>query len=773
MPDPTSPAIARWRADLVALLAVAALPLVKFWSVALGVAVFSGGDHAWINLPLKAASRAALAEGSLPLWNKALSCGTPHLAQAEAGLFYLGNALIYLPLDLLRAYGWTLLLHMMLFGGATYVLIRLHGVRPHVAATLAGLLTLSPYVLYNLPTSNVFQTFWFVPVLLSCVEWARRRSPWPAGAAGGLLLGQLLLLGRPTVALYTLMALGAVAMAHVLLSARRGAVLARFAIFFGLTGIVGVLCGAVQLLATLDFIPLSSRGSGLPFDFTTAGSWLGWNRLYGIFLFPTFPFDPGAYTGYHTSNPYLGVVPAALALLGLRLTRRDPQRVVPVIVGCGFSLLLAMGPSLPGVSWLWSFPPLSWLRYPGRALPVFLCLAMVLAALSWEALLRRYRWPHRRYGIALAVFFGLALLTYLLQTSEIVSPGFAPLQALVQLSPLLVFLLLRPLRESKRWLNAAVIAACSLQIAPLAFRYADFTLSRATFQAFLEPLLEVGQAPPGGRRLITGGIENFASASVNSPALGNGPLLAGADVVNEFNQFTWADWRRIERLLIHPETRGERPMPPGRGLVDLIGLDWLYLPGGRPLEAPDWRQAQTAAVEGQAMTLWRRDSASPTAHVVYEVLQRDHVSPDALVALLESGELDPARQLLLTDPTAPPVSGSAIRDHRVEEQPAGPNAFRFHVSGSSDGYLVVRDHDAPGWSASIDSAPVDHYRVNGLFKAVHLPPGSHVVEFRYRPRHLATGLAASAGGILLGLIVLAAGARRQRKSPSRRPAAGA
>ena len=165
------------RTEAVVLAALAAVPLLKFFGVTLGVAVLSGGDHSWINLPLKEVTRQAFAAGSVPLWNDALSCGTPHLAQGEAGVFYPGNLLLYTPLDLLRAYGWTILAHVVALSWASYALLRCYGCHLGVAATFATLLSISPHVLFNLPTSNVIQTLWFVPAILLVWEWARRASP--------------------------------------------------------------------------------------------------------------------------------------------------------------------------------------------------------------------------------------------------------------------------------------------------------------------------------------------------------------------------------------------------------------------------------------------------------------------------------------------------------------------------------------------------------------------------------------------------------------------
>jgi hypothetical protein len=60
-------------------------------------------------------------------------------------------------------------------------------------------------------------------------------------------------------------------------------------------------------------------------------------------------------------------------------------------------------------------------------------------------------------------------------------------------------------------------------------------------------------------------------------------------------------------------------------------------------------------------------------------------------------------------------------------------------------------------------------RANGLFRAVHLTPGEHLVTFSYRPRKFYEG-AAITGLTALGLALWSAwGARRRRQAASATP----
>jgi hypothetical protein len=53
-------------------------------------------------------------------------------------------------------------------------------------------------------------------------------------------------------------------------------------------------------------------------------------------------------------------------------------------------------------------------------------------------------------------------------------------------------------------------------------------------------------------------------------------------------------------------------------------------------------------------------------------------------------------------------------------------------------------------------------RANGLFRAVHLTPGTHIVTFTYRPRMFYIGAAISAATALALALGCAVGGRRAR-----------
>jgi prepilin-type N-terminal cleavage/methylation domain-containing protein len=84
----------------------------------------------------------------------------------------------------------------------------------------------------------------------------------------------------------------------------------------------------------------------------------------------------------------------------------------------------------------------------------------------------------------------------------------------------------------------------------------------------------------------------------------------------------------------------------------------------------------------------------------------------------------------------------------------GATTVVVEASAQNGGTLVLRDSYDPSWTADVDGVPAAIARANGLYRAVTLPPGRHVIRFSYRPRDLATGLIIS--GMTAALLTLAA-----------------
>jgi hypothetical protein len=156
------------------------------------------------------------------------------------------------------------------------------------------------------------------------------------------------------------------------------------------------------------------------------------------------------------------------------------------------------------------------------------------------------------------------------------------------------------------------------------------------------------------------------------------------------------------------------------------------------------------------LRVFRNDTALPRARWVPEI--RVVPDPDALLARLANGPDDLATVALVE---APPPSGflggaaaNASGDVRIVTDE--PEHVALAVDAPSPGFVVLADHDYPGWTARVNGVPAPIERANYMFRLVEVPAGRWTVDFRFFPTHLVLG----AGISIAALVVTAVLARR-------------
>ena len=85
-----------------------------------------------------------------------------------------------------------------------------------------------------------------------------------------------------------------------------------------------------------------------------------------------------------------------------------------------------------------------------------------------------------------------------------------------------------------------------------------------------------------------------------------------------------------------------------------------------------------------------------------------------------------------------------------------PNYLKYEVSSDKGGTVVFSEIYYPGWKSTIDGQEVAHGRANYILRAMNVPAGQHVVEFRFDPTslHVTENIAFVALGLLLVLATI-------------------
>ena len=97
-----------------------------------------------------------------------------------------------------------------------------------------------------------------------------------------------------------------------------------------------------------------------------------------------------------------------------------------------------------------------------------------------------------------------------------------------------------------------------------------------------------------------------------------------------------------------------------------------------------------------------------------------------------------------------------------------PNYLKYEVSSEKGGTVVFSEIYYPGWKSTIDGQEVAHGRANYILRAMNVPAGQHVVEFRFDPTslHVTENIAFVALGLLalLAIVVVVLKIKAYRKA---------
>ena len=97
--------------------------------------------------------------------------------------------------------------------------------------------------------------------------------------------------------------------------------------------------------------------------------------------------------------------------------------------------------------------------------------------------------------------------------------------------------------------------------------------------------------------------------------------------------------------------------------------------------------------------------------------------------------LDPIRKAIVDKRFESVVKSASVSDSTCSASLIAyePNELKYEVNSTNGGTIVFSEIYYPGWQAYIDGEKVEHGRVNYILRAMNVPAGQHVVEFKFDP----------------------------------------
>lgn len=675
----------------------------------------------------------------LPLWDPYLWSGQSLIGQAQPGVAYPLNWILFLlPLRegwirLVWLHWYFVLIHFMAVAFAYWFARDLGASRG--GSALAGLaFGLGGYV---------GTTDW--PQMLNGAVWAPlvfgylRRAfegvrPGTSAALAGLFLGMAWLSGHHQIPIYTTLAALAVCAYYALF--RHGRPQAKALRLIALFMLFTLLTGALQILPAYEYGKLARRWVGVEEP-------VGWNQKVPYTVHAEYSLNPLSILGivipgiHRHANPFLGVTVTTLAVLGIALgfARRE-VKILGVLAISG--LLFSLGQYSVWHGMIYALAPLvEKARTPSMAVFVFHFGFSILCALGYDLLLASKQ-PSASSRAARTLLVATALL---LAAS--------------------VFALAAGRAVEDRY---ALTALAALLVAGVVYAAGHGWISgRAALASFAAvALLELGNVSGfafAHRREKDRSIylNKMAEHADLAEFLRSQPWPVRVSTPNQHIPYNFGDWYGLDTFAGYVASLPANLLRLGihsRRVHDLMGVG--YAIDEQPPH-PDYR----LVFHGRSgLKVYLNPRAMPRAWVIHQLHRVEN--DDQAFTMLENPEFDFRRAGWMRgrppELEACPGDEGEVRLLRRDSQ-----AVELEVRMGCRGMVVLSENFFPGWRAWVDGRPAPIHEVYTCLRGVVVERGLHHIRMEYRPRSVAVGAAMTLLGVVGALVLVGLERRRTRR----------
>jgi hypothetical protein len=403
--------------------------LAWLWPIGLGGKMPLGGDVTQFFMGLMSFLGRSLREVRLPVWNELWGYGFPGLAESQMGVYYPPHLILYGLMGTERAYVTSLVLHTLWAGLGAWWAARRFGASATGAGLAAFACAASGFFVIHMPHPWGYTTGSWLPWALG-LGWSILEDPAFRRPRTYFILSLVLVLqvlpGHFQLAFMTQLVLLFTAGWAIVESARGNGpaeswtrTLRHALALAGCVALVFPLA-ALQLWPTARLARLASSQRDFEYLSGFAATPLHLVSLVapGLFHRSTL-WRPLVWTPFHTSPEemlaYVGLAPLTLAMLAIRHEFRRDRAVRLLALLAAVSILLALGPFVPGFRFLIQLPGFSFFRAPARWTVVASLALAILAGRGLDGCRRWARVGRSLFLLAAAAAVWIALVLGLLE----------------------------------------------------------------------------------------------------------------------------------------------------------------------------------------------------------------------------------------------------------------------------------------------------------------------------------------------------------------------
>ena len=659
----------------------------------------------------------------IPFWNPYVFSGTPFIGDPQSEIFcpFVWASLIFNS-DLL--FGWWFVFEVFLIGAFTFLFARTLAMSKYAALFSAITFMFSATVVLRVYAGHLSildSLVWF-PLILFFYERSFTHNRILNGLGAGIAMALMVLGGNVQIALYGIFVCFVYLIARTFFFTTIPAFrdkIKHLAIVAFLSILLCAAVSAIQILPTWEYSQFSNRDGGVGYNFSTALS-LPPSALETLIIPDALGNPLGSVTHTFITPPvsywefgfYLGILP--LLLVALALIFHRTRYVFLFLFLALFSLLFSFGAYFPLYRIFYDLVPgFSMFRIPARMLFVFTFSLAVIAGFGIDVIFDRRISVKHTFGsvfsksvlypvcICIAAAFGLILLVSLLirlLDTTYLMPAFLGWIAFVAVFCIAPAVLKNdtPVKSQIKVLKIVVICILILDLFSFGMRFID-----------TKPPSEVFKNP------------DFVSVIKNE----TGPYFRIYDETGLLNQNialrnnlflisgyapTWLKDYQTFFVQSQPDLYDAGPESWNQGALiknfDILRLlNVRYIVTNRHYDTDLGIPGLQCVYNNNSILVYRLNVTYPRAY------------------LIPASELGNGTPLL-------------VRPAQIDRY--SPNTIVVNVTTFNPEYLILSEIYYPGWTARDNFNISEIIRYHGVFRAVYLEPGKHLVSFNYFPKIL-------------------------------------